>query len=221
MTANPAINAVTPAVLRTVDAAMRISLHGWYWSVLQVPGACVGGQIEVVQTHPSGALTVSTGNGQPRSTLASPLEPVHSLPHMCPQSRKCASLDICSKAGGQAHQCSCPAPHAGCTPHRQPVSMPLERTHSHTDGTAHVAPVCDSTSIGQAAKQGLLTPPLPHKTGSDKAPACCDLQLVVIARNRRFRPLVPSKLNALIVHRAASSMQVFVWNTCPGGASNA
>lgn len=202
-----------------VDAAMRITYQGWFWSVLQLPGACVGGLVQVLQVLPSGALIVSAESEQLPSTLASPIEPAHSHPHKCPPLHNCASLGSCSTDGGPAHQYACPAPHAGCTPQMPPVAMPLVRMQPHSDDTAHAAPACDSTANEQVAPPGLSVQPLPCKTSSDIAMVGCGLPVVVV-KIRRFRPLASSKLNGLIVSRFAVSKLIFVLHRSQTGGSN-
>lgn len=151
---SPEAASVTGWTACRVDAAMCINFYGQRWSVLAVPGVHVGERVLCLPAQQGAALFVRAESELPPGTLASRLEPVHSLAHTCPQCGTRASWGTAPTCGGPAHQCSCPCPHVAHTPQTPPDATLEGHMHSRTSGTAGGALVVCSLSIALAPAQG-------------------------------------------------------------------
>lgn len=131
--------------VRRVDSAMCITFAGSWWSVLHLPGVCVGDQ---VQCLPQGtSLMIRDASGQPLGTLASPKVSAHSYPHTCPQTGTPVNSGTPTTSSAPGHEYSCPAPDAADTPQTPPSASPAAQPHNRTGGTTSVAPAALSLAI--------------------------------------------------------------------------
>lgn len=73
------------ASLRRVDASLCITYQGARWSVMQVPGACVGDLVRVWPAPQAGVLCAASASAGQQGTLAAWMGPAHSPLHMCKQ----------------------------------------------------------------------------------------------------------------------------------------
>lgn len=153
---------------RHVDAALRVTFHGWYWSVQNLPGVHVGDVVLCLPAQQGAALFVRTEGELPPGILASRIEPVHSHPHTPAQIGTPVSSDTSTTASEPAHQCSCPGPHAERTPQTPPAATPAVHTHSRTSDTAGEAPGVHSISIELVLPPGLLQGCCSQGTGKSR-----------------------------------------------------
>ena len=156
------------ASLRRVDASLCITYQGSRWSVMQVPGACVGALVHVWPAPQAGVLCAASASAGQQGTLAAWMGPAHSPLHMCKQCCTQGSCGSLTTSHAPAHQCSCPEPHVQRTPQAQQVAMNMAHTRSRTCGTAHVALAADSISTGQAAELAWTDTPRCGMTGTGR-----------------------------------------------------
>ena len=125
---------------RRVNELMQISFQGWLWSVLPLPGVCVGDLLQVRTGSASCVQCRPAGSEQPPCTLAWPVAPVRNHLHSSPLSCNGKNLDSWTTCGGPACQGACPAPDAERTPPSPPCATPEAHRRSRIGCTAHVVP---------------------------------------------------------------------------------
>lgn len=147
---------------RRVDAALRITYQGWHWSVVDLPGVCVGDLVQCRLTRRGAFLRIRADREAPSSILASRLEPAHSHPHTpAPVGIEVSSgTATTSHAPGPRHPC--PGEHAPRTPRKPPAAKHEARRRSRSAGTAGAAPAVCSISIELAAALEQDQPPRPR-----------------------------------------------------------
>lgn len=156
-------------VVRKVDAAMRITFGGWYWSVLDLPCVHVGDLVHCQPALKAGVLRVQVESGSLSNIWASPLERVHSCLRTCPQSGTEASSGNGTTSSGPARECSCPAVLAQHTPQTPPSTTGADSTHIRIAGKEGAVPVADPTPTGVGAGRGQSWLPEHHIPGIDRS----------------------------------------------------